>query len=116
MGYIEHLERAKLREGLKAALAVSTLGNVFLTAQEPWKRLVVDPEGAAAHLTAAVGVERPHELVAPGHVLGPRSQPLFGEISTAQVEALRARFAGARATEKGNGSKVDDGTTTKAIG
>lgn len=134
--YVEHLEQARLREGLKVAIAVSSLGNAFLTSCEPWKRIKVDPAGAAAHLAASVGlvrllaallspftptvaglylhflgldpeegrlteallglVERPHELLAPGHVLGPRSRPLFSEIGPEQVDALRARFSGAR--------------------
>jgi methionyl-tRNA synthetase len=56
--YVEHLEQARLREGLKVAIAVSSLGNAFLTSCEPWKRIKVDLAGAAAHLAASVGLVR----------------------------------------------------------
>lgn len=56
--YVENLEKARLREGLKAALAVSSIGNAFLTKCEPWKLILVDPGHAGTHLAAAVGVVR----------------------------------------------------------
>lgn len=56
--YIENLEKSRLREGLKAALLVSSIGNAFLTKCEPWKLLKVDPERAGTHLAAALGVVR----------------------------------------------------------
>lgn len=56
--YIDSLERARLREGLKSALAVSSIGNAFLTKCEPWKLIKVDPASASTHLAAAVGVVR----------------------------------------------------------
>jgi len=56
--YVENLEKARLREALKAALAVSSIGNAFLNKCEPWKRLKVDPASAGTHLVAAVGVVR----------------------------------------------------------
>lgn len=147
--YIDHLEKARLREGLKTALAVSSLGNAFLSTCEPWNRLATNPDGAAVHLAAAVGlvrllaallapfvptvaglflhflglwpeagllsdellaaVERPHEIVPPGHTLGPRSQPLFRKISPSQVEALRARFAGPQGSGVQAGSAAAGG-------
>jgi methionyl-tRNA synthetase len=130
--YIDNLEKSRLREGLKTVLFISSAGNAFLTAQEPWRRLANNLEAAATHVAAAVGlvrllaallspflpvvagqllhflglgsndgllsdellgsVSRPHELIAPGHALGPRSRPLFSEISEAHVERLRAQF------------------------
>jgi methionyl-tRNA synthetase len=56
--YIDNLEKARLREGLKAVLAVSSIGNAFLNRCEPWKRLKVDPASAHTHLAASVGVVR----------------------------------------------------------
>jgi methionyl-tRNA synthetase len=56
--YIENLEKCRLREGLKAALAVSSIGNAFFNKCAPWKVLQVDPERAGTHLAAALGVVR----------------------------------------------------------
>lgn len=56
--YIKHLENTRLREALKVALAVSTCGNNFLQANEPWKQLATHPQEAAACLTASAGVVR----------------------------------------------------------
>jgi methionyl-tRNA synthetase len=56
--YIENLEAARLREALKAALTVSTLGNAFLSKSEPWKTIKADPALARTHLAAAIGVVR----------------------------------------------------------
>jgi methionyl-tRNA synthetase len=56
--YIYNLEKTKLREGLRAAISVSTIGNAFLTACEPWKCLREDPSRAGTHVAAALGVVR----------------------------------------------------------
>jgi len=136
--YVEHLEKARLREGLRVVLSVSSIGNTFLTRCEPWKRLKVDAESAHTHLAAAAGVVRllaallapflpttaglylqylgldsddgklseelldgvanPHLLLPLGHQLGPRSKPVFQEITLKQVENFRQRFAGAQET------------------
>jgi methionyl-tRNA synthetase len=56
--YIDHLEHRRLREGLKAALAVSSCGNAFLAVREPWNRLATDPDGVAATVAAALGLVR----------------------------------------------------------
>merc|ERR1712176_1327487 len=56
--YIDHLEKTKLREGLRAAISVSTIGNAFLTSCEPWKTLKTNPERAVTHVVAALGVVR----------------------------------------------------------
>lgn len=56
--YVENLEAARLREGLKAAILVSSIGNAFLTKSEPWKSIKVDPPTAGTHLAAALGVVR----------------------------------------------------------
>merc|ERR1711865_703088 len=39
-------------------------------------------------------VDSPQTLLPPRHVLGPPPQAVFSRIETAQVEILRARFAG----------------------
>lgn len=144
--YINNLEKARLREGLKAALAISSLGNHFLTEHEPWKCVKNELEKASVHLRAAVGVvrllaalltpfvptvaglllyflgldskagelsdellksvARPHELVSSGHVLGPRSQPIFSEISQGKVDEFRARFGGAQGNEGASTSSI----------
>merc|ERR1712232_2474 len=56
--YINHLENCRLREALKAALAVSTCGNSFLSTHEPWKKLATHPQEAAAYLASGAGVVR----------------------------------------------------------
>merc|ERR1712139_126238 len=56
--YIESLEKTRLREGLKAVLTVSSIGNAFLNKCEPWKLLKSDPASAGTHVAAAVGVVR----------------------------------------------------------
>merc|ERR1711907_258879 len=53
-----HLEKARLREGLKAAFTVSSIGNAFLQECAPWKLLKDDPARAGTHLAAAAGVVR----------------------------------------------------------
>jgi len=56
--YIDSLEKTRLREGLRAALSVSTIGNAFLTFCEPWKSLKTNPDRAYTHVAAALGVVR----------------------------------------------------------
>jgi len=56
--YVEHLEKARLRDGLRVVLSVSSIGNAFFTKFEPWKRLKVDVESAHTHLAAAAGLVR----------------------------------------------------------
>lgn len=132
--YLEHLEKARLREGLRVVLSVSSIGNAFLTKSEPWKRLKDNFESAQTHLAAAAGLVRllaallapflpttaglylqylglssehgtlsndlletcaaPHLVLPRGHKLGPRSKPVFSEISSKQVEIFRQRHGG----------------------
>jgi len=56
--YIDCLEKTKLREGLRAALSVSSLGNAFLTSCEPWKSLKTDVDRASTHVAVALGIVR----------------------------------------------------------
>merc|ERR1712118_463734 len=56
--YIHHLENARLREALKAAVAISTCGITFLSTHAPWKKLATHPEEAGAYLACAAGVVR----------------------------------------------------------
>merc|ERR1712014_573097 len=56
--YVENLEKARLREGLRIVLSVSSIGNAFLTKSEPWKRLKYDVDSAQTHLAAAAGLVR----------------------------------------------------------
>mmetsp|Transcript_30442 Transcript_30442/g.59723 ORF Transcript_30442/g.59723 Transcript_30442/m.59723 type:complete len:315 (-) Transcript_30442:263-1207(-) len=139
--YVDSLEKTKLREGLRAAISVSTLGNAFLTSCESWKHLRTNRDWAYTHVARALGVVRllaallspflptvaglylhylglqsedgllssdllagihaPQTLLAPGHRLGPRSRPLFREITADEVDALRARFSDPQGTDAG---------------
>eukprot|EP00928_Gymnodinium_smaydae_P044492 TRINITY_DN29678_c0_g1_i2.p1 TRINITY_DN29678_c0_g1~~TRINITY_DN29678_c0_g1_i2.p1 ORF type:complete len:684 (-),score=101.79 TRINITY_DN29678_c0_g1_i2:74-2059(-) len=98
--YIENLEACRLREGLKAALEVSSIGNKFLAQHRPWALIKDDPDRAGTHLAAAVGVVRllaallspftPCAATRYLHYLGLDSQ--FGLLSNELLAAVEAPY------------------------
>ncbi|WIA39334.1 hypothetical protein OEZ86_005446 [Tetradesmus obliquus] len=56
--YIAAMEKMKLRDGIRLAMAVSAEGNKFITETEPFKVVKTDPEHAATLVAAGVGVVR----------------------------------------------------------
>ena len=41
-GYLECMEKQKLREGLKCILKISSIGNAYIQAGQPWKLIKSD--------------------------------------------------------------------------
>ena len=56
--YVSHLERQRLRDGLRAAMALSSEGNAFFTRTEPFRVVKTDPEHAGTLVAAGVGMLR----------------------------------------------------------
>jgi methionyl-tRNA synthetase len=54
--YIKSMEAVKLKAGLKAAMQVSSLGNLYLQESQFWKLYKVDPPACAIVLKTSVGV------------------------------------------------------------
>ncbi|KAF6255958.1 tRNA synthetases class I (M)-domain-containing protein [Scenedesmus sp. NREL 46B-D3] len=56
--YVTAMEKMKLRDGIRLAMAVSAEGNKFITETEPFRVVKTDPEHAATLVAAGVGVVR----------------------------------------------------------
>jgi len=56
--YHAALEAVSLKEGLRLAMAISRLGNVYLQEGEPWKKMKTDPAAAGGVCTVAINLCR----------------------------------------------------------
>ena len=55
--YIAVMEKIKLRDGIRLAMAISADGNKFLQDQQPWAVLKKDKEECASLVTASKSKE-----------------------------------------------------------
>jgi methionyl-tRNA synthetase len=168
--YLEAMEKVKLKQGLKSAMAISSDGNAYLQESQFWKLYKEDPATCAIVMKTSVGVvyllacllepfmppfsrevlrqlnmspdedltfcddngdtakaKRPWDFIPAGHKIG-KPVPLFKELTNAEVEAFRSKFAGSQAersskaeadaeakkvADKLKGTKLSEGSSKK---
>eukprot|EP00897_Mesotaenium_endlicherianum_P009520 jgi/Mesen1/8597/ME000005S08567 len=124
--YVDCMEKVKLKAGLRTAMQVSSLGNLYLQESQFWKLFKSDVASCAVVMRTSCGLlsqmnlprsalrlsdehgdvdatARPWDLLPAQHKIG-TPFPIFTEMKDAEVEEYRQKFSGSQADRK----KVED--------
>ena len=81
-GYIEHMDKMQLREGLKKAMLYSKLANQFFQSTAPWVKVKEDVEMCGDYILAALGIVR---------VLAALLCPFMPQVTAALLQQLNLK-------------------------
>ncbi|VAI13597.1 unnamed protein product [Triticum turgidum subsp. durum] len=125
--YLEAMEKVKLKQGLKSAMAISSDGNAYL---QVLRQLNMSPDEDLSFCDdkgETAKAKRPWDFISAGHKIG-KPVPLFKELKDEEVEAFRIKFAGSQAeriskaqsdveakkvADKLKGTKLSEGSSKK---